>query len=320
MISLQEAQRVIAREYGFDDWQKLALQVDPASASPDPHPRMIVPPEWRINTEIHNENGGRAMSNDVWAMLTACCDGDLERVREMLDEDPQLIRCEYNYTQPVHFAVREGHVALTRLLLERGANPSYRTYFYRDSLLTMARDRHHAEIAEMISAALTDQLPIAERADEMLRATAAGNRDELTALLAAEPTLVNTCDDPGRRPSMSLATTAVSIWCACCSNTAPTRTRSAPTVPARFTPRCSETTCHGWIDPGTRQTKSAAAISSPAICWGGAVHTTSCWPRDWGTCMRSPAFSSPIRRSRISRTRVSFGPSRSPVRVRTSRW
>ena len=141
-VSLQEAQLVIAREYDFDDWQRLALHVDPHSARPTPHRRMITPPEWSTNTVYVNEKSGElATTNEVWRILTACHDGDIAGVSALLEADPGLVNAEYNYTTPIHFAVREGHTDLCRLLIDRGADLGYSSYHFKDTRLQMAKDR-----------------------------------------------------------------------------------------------------------------------------------------------------------------------------------
>jgi ankyrin repeat protein len=48
---------------------------------------------------------------------------------------------ELKKTPPLHFAVREGHLPLARYLVERGAlDPTYVSYPFKDSLLTMAQE------------------------------------------------------------------------------------------------------------------------------------------------------------------------------------
>ncbi|TMV45312.1 ankyrin repeat domain-containing protein [Paenibacillus mesophilus] len=69
---------------------------------------------------------------DVWSIFEASWKGDLERVRALVSHRPTLIRCEYNYTPPIHFAVREGHLDIVCYLLEQGANLTYRTYPFQD--------------------------------------------------------------------------------------------------------------------------------------------------------------------------------------------
>src|SRR5215472_7280754 len=88
---------------------------------------------------------------DVWAILQASRDGDLDRVKDLVARHPDLVRAEYNYTPPIHFAVREGHIELVRFLVEHGADvSSYRTYPFQDSLLTMAEDRDYREIVDFL--------------------------------------------------------------------------------------------------------------------------------------------------------------------------
>ena len=77
---------------------------------------------------------------EIWSMLRAALEGDVDRVRALAGREPNLVRAEYWYTQPLHFAVREGHADVVRALLELGADPSYRRYAH-EPLATVARDR-----------------------------------------------------------------------------------------------------------------------------------------------------------------------------------
>ena len=88
-------------------------------------------------------------------MLSASFDGDLSRVKELLDRSPGLLTCQYDYTSPLHLAVREGHVELVAFLVERGAlDPSYRTHPFLDALVTVAEDRGFEEIKLVLQQAL----------------------------------------------------------------------------------------------------------------------------------------------------------------------
>lgn len=64
----------------------------------------------------------------AWALFCAAAAGDLARTRSILDRDPQLVNAQYWYQFPLHMAVREGHVDLVQMLLERGANPGQSRY------------------------------------------------------------------------------------------------------------------------------------------------------------------------------------------------
>lgn len=86
----------------------------------------------------------------VWDILMASHRGDLEAVQAA---GPGLMYAQYNYTPPIHFAVREGHTGLVRYLLGEGAyDPTHITYPFKESLLTVAEDRGHDEIAALLRA------------------------------------------------------------------------------------------------------------------------------------------------------------------------
>lgn len=87
-------------------------------------------------------------SRQVWDMLWACRNGDNARAMALIAETPALCYAQYNYTPPIHLAVREGNEELVALLLDQGAcDPTYRTYPFLDNLLQMAVDRSFEGIA-----------------------------------------------------------------------------------------------------------------------------------------------------------------------------
>src|SRR5436309_14674865 len=67
----------------------------------------------------------RGRGVDVWAMICASITGDLETVTKRIGQDPQLVGCEYEYFQPIRFAVRENRRAVVDFLLAHGADPAY---------------------------------------------------------------------------------------------------------------------------------------------------------------------------------------------------
>jgi ankyrin repeat protein len=87
-------------------------------------------------------------------MLSACRAGDVARAEELIGQRPELATCQFNYTPPLHFAVREGHLELVRLLVEhRAYDPGYKSYPFGDTLLTIAHDRGFDEIAQVLESA-----------------------------------------------------------------------------------------------------------------------------------------------------------------------
>lgn len=59
----------------------------------------------------------------AWGFFQACRDGDLDRVRELIDHDSALVHAQYWYTQPMHFAVYANRPEVVRVLLDAGAEP-----------------------------------------------------------------------------------------------------------------------------------------------------------------------------------------------------
>ncbi len=144
------------------------------------------------------------MSNttEVWAMLRACSAGDVTQAQQLIEKCPELKTCQYNYTPPLHLAVREGHRDLVRMLVEGGAyDPGYKTYPFGDTLPTIARERGFDEIAAVLESALARGLAHKwvdtgeidyEPDDEQLRFDRAvhdGKRKDVERLLAARPEL-----------------------------------------------------------------------------------------------------------------------------------
>jgi ankyrin repeat protein len=112
---------------------------------------MIQPNEMKLNLPMEVANGVMATTATVWKMLVAAHNGDLEAIKEMVDACPELIYAQYNYTPPIHFAVREGHLNLVKYLLALGAyDTSYKTYPFSDSLVTIAQDREYTEIERLL--------------------------------------------------------------------------------------------------------------------------------------------------------------------------
>jgi hypothetical protein len=118
---------------------------------------MIQAFEMKETRPIELHDGVVSTTTDVCNMLTASQDGDLGRVKELAQRCPALIACQYDYTSPLHLAVREGRLDLVRHLVEQGAlDPTYKTHPFLDSLVTVAEDRGYDEIAQFLKQSLDD--------------------------------------------------------------------------------------------------------------------------------------------------------------------
>jgi uncharacterized protein len=118
---------------------------------------MIQPLEMKETHPIKLHSGGVSTTTEVWDMLSASFEGDLDRVAALVDSNPLLLTCEYDYTSPLHLAVRERHVEMVRFLCKRGAlDPTYRTHPFLESLTTVAEDRGFDEIVEILKQTLAD--------------------------------------------------------------------------------------------------------------------------------------------------------------------
>ena len=67
---------------------------------------MLQPNELKLNLPVKLFNGAISTTSKVWDMLTAAKNGNMNKVKKLVDECPELIYAQYNYTPPIHFAVR----------------------------------------------------------------------------------------------------------------------------------------------------------------------------------------------------------------------
>ena len=98
---LAAALLAVAREHGFSSWRALKAEIE------------------------------RRQAGDAALFFEACAGGDVERLRGLLANDPDLVRAS-RADRPhagwtgLHEAAHRGHTDAVRLLLERGADPNAR--------------------------------------------------------------------------------------------------------------------------------------------------------------------------------------------------
>jgi ankyrin repeat protein len=159
---------------------------------------MIRPIELRQPGIRKLPSGEYASTDDIWAMFTAAYNGDLDRMKQLAANCPGLLACEFNYTLPMHFAVREGHADIVRYLIDNvGFDSAYRSYPFLESYLTIAQDHEHHEVASLILDIVSKQFPVAEGLDNFLKAAREGDVDFVKAELARNPKLATSSNDQG---------------------------------------------------------------------------------------------------------------------------
>jgi ankyrin repeat protein len=179
-FALADAQRVLARSYGFDSWPKLKAFVDGVT---------------------------------IAAFAEAVNRGDAAQVRAMLADRPELIstdRSEGDEHRAIHYAVLRRDPAMVRILMEAGADARKGIWPHRDATtaLALAQARGFEEIVAIIE---EEEL---RRREEMScpNATVSPAQDEISAairqgdsaralrLLQADLSLLHACDREGRTP------------------------------------------------------------------------------------------------------------------------
>jgi len=161
-------------------------------------PSLLRPHELGAGTRY---GSGRWPGEDIWQVLTAARAGDVATLRDALRRAPGLVSASYWYMPPLHFAVREGHLEAVRLLVAAGADLSHRNALYgNDTLLQMAEDRGHRQVAGFLREALHRRLASAGVRHAVHEAVAGGDTAGLTRLLAADSRLADRGDHLGRRP------------------------------------------------------------------------------------------------------------------------
>ena len=198
-LTLARAQLAIAREYGFPSWPALVRHVEAIGGGLVRRP-LIRPVELSAGRPYRLADGTDTTTDAVFTMFAAARDGEIESVRQLVARVPALATVEYNYTPPIHFAVREGHRHIVELLLDRGADPAYRSYPFQESLLTFADDRGYADIAELLRGRLSRRFALMSGTPAIIAAAARGDLAGVRAELAANPALARASNDTGDTP------------------------------------------------------------------------------------------------------------------------
>ncbi len=142
-------------------------------------------------------------------LINACKAGDVDAVTKLLDDQPDLLKEDGRDSfSPLHYAVREGHTEVVRVLLERGANPDPYEHMLRNhagiTTLEIARLRGFDEVVTLLETARrSDQDKVSEKDPiRELLALPPGELtdvhfDQISALVEEDPARVRAADDDG---------------------------------------------------------------------------------------------------------------------------
>jgi ankyrin repeat protein len=132
-LTLRDAQLVIAREYGFEHWAAM-------------------------KTHIESLVGDSESDSSLRELIEASGRGDLAAVTRLVDAKPDLInelggddRARRVFkTTALHKAAEKGHLAVARLLLDRGANPDTRDEGDNATAMHFAAESGHLDIVKLL--------------------------------------------------------------------------------------------------------------------------------------------------------------------------
>jgi ankyrin repeat protein len=172
-FALADAQRVLARAYGFASWTKLKQHVDGVTAA---------------------------------AFCAAVDAGEIATVRRLAKARPELVHVEAaGFTGlPLHIAVLNRHAEMVRVLMEWGADARQGLWPHRDATTawTLAHERGYDEIVAAIEQgeearrrrASPPGATIDSKTDQINRAILRDRCDEAIQILESDLTLVGACN------------------------------------------------------------------------------------------------------------------------------
>ncbi len=102
--------------------------------------------------------------------------GDLGRARDLLAEDPSLVKAKEEGATPLHYAALNNHEAMVDLLIANGADLDALDDVYHMAPIAWANEKGHAGMVRYLDAAgaklnlhLASALGLADRVKQMLR-------------------------------------------------------------------------------------------------------------------------------------------------------
>ena len=180
-FTLVDAQRVLARSYGFPSWKELKQHVD---------------------------------GLNVKALCEAADAGDVATVRKLAKARPELVDIErsgeFGESIALHFAVLNRDGEMTRTLMELGSNARKGIWPHRDATAayTIAKERGYDEIVAIIEQEeerrrkelSSPGATVSSTTEEIQKAILDDRCDEAIRILENDLSLVGACNDKGATP------------------------------------------------------------------------------------------------------------------------
>ena len=139
-FALADAQRVLARAFGFPSWARLKHFIERNAVKTEQEAAIskVKPCDYFMAS---------LKGREYWEMICAAIRNDLPTLQERLKAFPGLARREFWYTSPLWFAVREGNLEAVELFWQTHA---YKGYQGLHKLIEMADERGHHEVAAFL--------------------------------------------------------------------------------------------------------------------------------------------------------------------------
>lgn len=179
-FALHDAQRVLARGYGFESWAKLKAFVDGAN---------------------------------IARLAEAVQAGDMAQARKLLRARPELACMDMagnDEHQALHYAVLRRDAAMVRLLMAAGADARKGIFPHRDATtaFALARDRGYSDIVAAIEeeeqhrreGMSCPNVTVSPEQERINRAIGNGENGEAIRLLEADESSIRACDRDGGTP------------------------------------------------------------------------------------------------------------------------
>ena len=157
-----------------------------------------------VKKTLHDDAPSRDDHFETHVLLGAAAErGDLEEVRRILAEAPELARQDAagsDEHQPLHYAVYGNQLDVVEHLLAAGADPLKGIYPHREatSPRAMAFDRGLSAIVEAIDAHLAKQWGTSDVGKDLGMAAGRGDIDGVASILDGDASALNARDNRGR--------------------------------------------------------------------------------------------------------------------------